>query len=256
MPVFTLGPSDFALLCEVIQAVARTSRLAPEDADDFRQSVHLRLLERNYAPLARFRGESSFRTFLTVVVTRMLLDWRNSRFGKWRASSCARRLGPAAVDLDRLISRDGWRIDEAVAIVSPRHPSMTPEALQDVAGKLPQRAAIQTFAADDVDDLRVGTFDDPIERAEEDGAQRISRRTLRRAYRRLPADERRLLALRFGRRMSVAAIATLLGQRAKPLYRRIERILARLRRTMEEMQPAHAQELPDELTRTKRTRAA
>src|SRR5689334_4174040 len=111
---FTPSSSDFALLCRVIEWVARTGGLSPEDAEDFAQSVHLKLLERNYAPLAQFDGRSSFHTFLRTVVKRLLLDWRNHRYGKWRPSACARRHGDAGIDLDRLITRDGCAPEEAV----------------------------------------------------------------------------------------------------------------------------------------------
>src|SRR6476661_8828077 len=111
-----LSPSDFALLCRVIRGVAHAGRLPSSDAEDFSQWVHLTLLERNYAPLTQFCGRSSRQAYLRVVVRRLLLDWRNMRFGKWRPSSWARRHGPAAMDLDRLLTRDHHSIDEAVAI--------------------------------------------------------------------------------------------------------------------------------------------
>ena len=110
-------PEQLTLLSDVVRKVARSRRLAPEDAQDFAQIVQVRVLERNYDVFNRFTGRSSLRTYLTVVVTRMLLDWLNSTYGKWRPSAMALRLGPDAVTLDRLIWRDGYTIDEAVAVV-------------------------------------------------------------------------------------------------------------------------------------------
>jgi RNA polymerase sigma factor for flagellar operon FliA len=129
-------------------------------------------------------------------------------------------------------------VDEAVAIATTRHPSMPPRTLQALADKLPRRARVQTLAADDVDELLAETFDDPIERSEDRTAREHALRNLRRACRQLPAAERELIEMRFGRRLSVAAIAALLGEPARPLYRRIDRILVRLRRSIEAMQPA------------------
>ena len=100
--------TQLTLLDSVIAAVARVHRLKREDRDDFAQSAHLRLAERRYDVFARFAGRSSLRTFLTVVVTRLLLDWRNGQRGKWRPSAEARRRGTWAVELERLVFRDGY----------------------------------------------------------------------------------------------------------------------------------------------------
>ena len=67
--------------------------------------------ERGYDIIDRFEGRSSLRTYLTVVISRMLLDWRNSKYGKWRPSKAALSLGEHAVDLERLMSRDGYTAD-------------------------------------------------------------------------------------------------------------------------------------------------
>lgn len=230
--VLTLDPSDFTVLCEVIAFVARQSGLSPEDAEDFSQSAHLTLLERNYAPVAMFAGRSSLRTYLLIVVRRLLLDWRDSRYGRWRPSASARRLGPDAVALDRLISRDGHSIDEAVTILESRDEATSPDALRRVADRLPQRSRVRTISIDDLQIPIACCFEDPIEVAEDTAAYQRELSLLREAYERLRPADRRLLYLRFHDRLTIAAIACLLGVSAKPLYRRIERLLKALRREL------------------------
>lgn len=230
---FSLSSADFTLLSQVIEAVARTSGLPPDDADDFIQHAHLRLLERGYAPLALFSGQCSLRTYLTVVVKRLLLDWRNSRFGKWRPSTLATRLGPAAVALDRLITRDGHPVDEAVAILEGRPAAPDARTLRGIAEQLPGRSRVRMVPTDDMESLSIADFIDPIERAQSMAVRQDAVRALRRACRMLTERERRLLHLRFDRRLSVADIAALLGEPAKPLYRQLERIIARLRCAMQ-----------------------
>jgi RNA polymerase sigma factor (sigma-70 family) len=226
---FTPPSADFALLCEVIASVARSSGLPPDQAEDFSQSVQLRLLERNYAPLAAFSGRSSFRTYLTVVVKRLLLDWRNHRYGKWRPSSEAKRLGPAAVRLDRLMSRDGHGVEEAVAIAKQVQAEPDSQPLREMLAKLPKRARVQMLVPDDLEAFGAAEFDDPVEAEQAAAKERRTLRRLRRACRRLPAEERRILFLRFQKGMSIRAIAALLGTPDKPLYVRIGRIMGSLR---------------------------
>ena len=118
-------------------------RLAPGDHQDFAQSVHLKLVQGNYGVFAKFRGDSSLRTYLSVVVSRALLDWRNARYGKWRPSAAAARLGPEAVALERSMSRDGRTLDEAIEIVH-QSSGQECERLRALIEQLPNRITRRT----------------------------------------------------------------------------------------------------------------
>src|SRR5215208_5464467 len=52
----------------------------------------------------RFERRSSLPTYVTVVIQRLFLDYRNRLWGKWRPSSDAKRLGPTAMLLERLVA--------------------------------------------------------------------------------------------------------------------------------------------------------
>lgn len=227
-----LSPEHFTLLQRVIRTVARNNRLNPEDAEDFSQTVHVRLLERNYDVFNSYEGRSSLATYLTVVVTRQLLDWRNATRGKWRPSARAVRLGAEAVALERLIHRDGLTRAEAVSTLASRR-AITRKGeeveLQSLADQLPVRLR-RSFVRDVADDV-LGRldFEDPV-LAREDGQRRHAvRRALREACASLGAEERQLLALRYGRAFSVRAIGVELRTDPKPLYRKLDRVLKALR---------------------------
>jgi RNA polymerase sigma factor (sigma-70 family) len=226
-----LSSSDFSLLCSVIERVARAGHLGTADAEDVSQWVHLTLLERHYAPLARFAGRSSFRTFLMVVVRRLLLDWRNATHGKWRPSAWATREGGVAINLDRLITRDGHSVAEAVAILQDRPGSPPVPVLREIADGVPFRRRRQMVTLNE--DCDTGTaFHDPVEVECDRAKKRDQIRVLSRAYRRLTPRDRTLLSMRFGRDLKVVAIARALGLPSKPLYQQIEQILAALRKTL------------------------
>jgi RNA polymerase sigma factor (sigma-70 family) len=222
---------DLMLLDTVIRAVARARRLVGPDLQDFAQIVHLKLLERRYDVFSRFRGDSSLRTYLTVVITRLLLDWRNARYGKWRPSAAAARLGPVAVGLERLLSRDGHTMGEAVEIMR-QATGVGREQLGDIAERLPQRIARRQVPAELEPVALSEPFRDPI--AAREGLERAHqvRRALRRAYLTLPPDDRRLLALRYQRSMTVRQIGRDLDVDPKALYRRFERLTSKLRRDL------------------------
>ncbi len=229
-PGYEPSSADLTLLSGVIASVARRGRLSPEDAADFSQSVHLRFLEQSYEPLARFAGRSSLRTYLTVVVHRLLLDWRNARYGKWRPSAAAARLGPIAIALERLVTRDGHTADEAAAILANRPGAPDDRTLQEVVATLPFRARPRVVPLDEAPDAGTAAFVDPVEAAQEADRQRERERLLRGAVARLSAVDRQILELRFERGLTVSAIATHVNVSAKVLYRRLARLVTSLRR--------------------------
>ena len=219
--------ADLSVLAGVIRDVSRLHRLSDSDAQDFAQSVHLRLIERRYDVFARFDGRSSMRSYLTVVVTRMLLDWRNAMYGKWRPCAVARRLGPAAIELDRLINRDGYSADEAAELVQRDSPNGV--RMQDLADRLPRRARRRFVDDGFLQSAAIEMFVDPIEAHEADVATQRSTAALARACRQLPPYERRMITLRYQRSMSVQQIGQLLHVNPKLLYRRFDRMMRRLR---------------------------
>lgn len=224
-------PEELSLLDTVIRAVARARRLAAGDFQDFAQTVHLKLLERRYDAFSRFRGDSSLRTYLTVVVTRILLDWRNARYGKWRPSAAAVRLGPAGIGLERLISRDGHTAGEAVEIMR-QATGLGRDQLRDLVERLPQRITRRDVLPD-LEPLALSEpFRDPIDARERLERAHQVRRALRRAYLTLPPDDQRLLALRYEHSKTVRQIGEDLEIEPKALYRRFERLASKLRRAL------------------------
>ena len=109
--------SQRALIERVIAWVCAKHGLRGADAEDFRSTVMVRLIEKDYEVVRKFQGLSSFKTYLSAVINRMYLDYQVQRFGKWRPSAEARRLGPVAMRLERLLSRDGLTFDEACGVL-------------------------------------------------------------------------------------------------------------------------------------------
>jgi RNA polymerase sigma factor for flagellar operon FliA len=229
---FIPAPATLSLVSEVIAAIARKRGLRPDEAEDFAQTVHLKLLERNYAPIAAFSGRCSLRSYLSVVVARYLLDWRNAQYGKWRPSAGARRLGTTAVDFERLVGRDGLSSDEALAVLSGRQATVDVSTLRSLAARIAPRARANIVALEDVGDVGSREFEDPVATRHAAAVRRRIHRMLRDAYRQLGPDDRRLLRLHFGRGLKIRMIARQLGVPAKPLYRRFERIKKTLRRAL------------------------
>jgi RNA polymerase sigma factor for flagellar operon FliA len=226
------SPEAIALLSAVLRSVA-IRRLGPDDAADFIQSAELRVLQRRYDVLTRFDGRSSLRTYLHVVVERLLIDWRNAEYGKWRPSAPARRLGPIGVFIDRLIWRDGYSGAEAVETTRSRWPHVPVASLVELVDQLPPHRP-RLVHRELGDDVAITDFDDPVVRRETEQATRRRRKALLGALRTLLQDDRAILRARYVEGRSVRAIAEAAGLDPKALYRRFDRLLLRLRRMVAE----------------------
>ncbi len=113
--------SQLALIDAVTAFIARRHHLSATDAEEFAAHVRLRILEDDYATLRKFEERSSLKTYLTTVIQRWFLDDRTARWGKWRPSAEAKRLGPLAILVERLMVRDGMTFDEACTVLETNH---------------------------------------------------------------------------------------------------------------------------------------
>lgn len=225
-------PAELAMLSDVLRSVARSRRLRPEDADDYIQSAHCRLIERNYDVFERFAGRSSLKTYLTVVAVRLLLDWRNSRFGKWRPSREAQRLGQQATALERLMSRDHLSPSEAVTCLSLQT-GASPDELDALRHRLPVRVRRRQEPETIIDRETWREFEDPIEVAERRDWDERVRRALRDAVERLSKEDQILLQHRFAANTTVRAAGTVLRTEPRLLYRRLQQVIGKLRAELE-----------------------
>lgn len=238
-------PHDLkALLLEHIPFIDRMAAkfcrqggMSSVEAADFASWAKERLLENEQAKIRKFRGESAFSTYLTTVLYTLYRDFQVANRGRWRPSAEARRLGADAVALERLVYRDGNSFDEAVSILRSRNDTVCSEQeLRKIFKSLPAtnrgrpREVGETPLAGLASD---GGADRELMEAEAEEGRERARAAVRAALARLPAEDRSIVHLRFFQGESVANIARALRLDQKPLYRRMERLLARLRDELE-----------------------
>ncbi len=102
---------------KTIAAICFRHGLTGDGADDFSQEVMEHLIADDYRVFREFSGNSSFRTYIQTVVTRLFIDRLRREKPRWRPSAEATRLGPTAIALEQLIYRDGNTPAEATDIM-------------------------------------------------------------------------------------------------------------------------------------------
>jgi RNA polymerase sigma factor (sigma-70 family) len=216
----------------VLSYVCRQQRLSPDAADEFSQWTRLKLIEDDCAILRAFKGLSSFKTFMHQVISRKYRDWLDVERGKFRVTQEAKRLGPIATELERLVLRDKTPYDEAAQLLVSKGVAQSIKQCDEIWGRL-KRAVRRHFVSDDELELRYpGPSIDPLEEAERRRLVEKVQDALHASLAALPAGDNLLFRWRFWDKFTVAQIAKRQGIEQKPLYRRYEQIYKQLERDL------------------------
>lgn len=211
--------------------------LGVDDAEDFASYVRVKLIEDDYAVIRKYQERSTFAAFVSIVIQRLLLDYRISQWGKWHASTRAQRLGDVGVTLEMMLHRDGRTIDEVFPALKRRWPSLTRAEVDRLAEQLPPRARRpRPVSLELASGALRSRADAVIAAAFASDRHALSRRIaaiVRSTIRNFADDDRLVCRLRFEGGMSVAAISRTLGIEQKPIYRRLQRCLLVLRKQLE-----------------------
>ena len=221
------------LIDQIVRTTGRRRHLSAEQ-EDFAGFVRLRLVEDDYAILRKFQNRSSLRTYLAAVIGRMSLDFCIERWGRWRPSAVADRLGPVAVLLERLVTRDGHTLGEAIEVVLTSHASdLSQRQLYDIWEQLPARVKTIEVGEEAAATLSSSqTAESNVEDAERQVSVERLERTLRAAFAAIPDQDRVLLALRFDQDLSIVQISGLTGSSVPTLHRRLDRTVKDLKRAL------------------------
>ena len=219
------------LVHQIVRTTGRRRHLSPSERDEFGSFVNLRLVENDYAILRKFQHRSSLWTYLAAVVERLSLDFCAEKWGRWRPSAKADRLGPVAVLLEQLITRDGHTPDEAIEIVRTRHDvALSYDELRTMIDSLPARVrpseVSEQAAAGVSSDIR---SDAAIEDADRRHDIERLQRALQAAFGAISAQDRVVIALRFDQDLSIAEISRITGVSVPTLHRRLDKSVKQLR---------------------------
>ncbi|MEM7584119.1 MAG: sigma-70 family RNA polymerase sigma factor [Acidobacteriota bacterium] len=227
------------LIERVAMSAARRAGFGNEDSEDFHSRVTLKLIENDYAVLRKHRGESSVATYLTVVINNQLRDFCNHKFGKFRHTATARRLGPTALALERLIARDRHSVDAAIEILKRQNNIEESEAqLRALADQLPEPKPPRRFLGEEkLEQVEHAHSASDTERGvvDRERTQTMERldEVLNLALKTLSAQDLLILKMHYRDGLPLSIIATTLGLEQRPLYSRRAKCLASLKQALQ-----------------------
>jgi RNA polymerase sigma factor (sigma-70 family) len=225
-----------SLIDEAIRFACRHFRFPAEEARDFGQEVRLKLIAEDYKVLRVWQRKCSLKTYLSAVVLRFAQDCLDRLRGKYRNSAKAEELGEVARRLETLMVRDGLTYEHAKEILRAQQGAeLTDQTFDELRAQLPPRQRRQFEGPEKLETLPTpdGNPEEHLGAKERERKQRAAFAVLSMEVGGLSARERMLLSLHFREGFKLSQIARLWKAELKPLYRELERILARLRKALE-----------------------
>jgi len=230
-----------ALFLSHLKAIERISwfacsenRLQGADAEDFISCVKLKLIENDYHVIRLWARRSSFPTYITTIIHRIAIDQLVQRHGKWRPSVAASETGGYAVLFERLIYRDRLPPSEAMRRVQSEFVEISTAELERLRATLRRRSlrpveepiekSAELAVSDSAEDYLLDK-----ERARLAGkvSSILSEELLQ-----CSAEDRLIAKWHFCDHCKVSTIARSLKIDQMHLYRRIRRLLDRLRNAL------------------------
>lgn len=220
----------------VAARAARRYGLWVDDAEDFIAWVKMRLMENDYAVFNTFRGESDWRTFISMIVIRHASVYSRVRLARWRPSTAALRRGPPAPELEMLVLHHGYTLAQAgeklrTVGATTLSDNELARLLSDLRGSVfpvqsppdSVRAVVESLSRVDTD----------VNASNAGTENRGFQTGLSRVMSQLNPEDQIIVRMHFAERLSVADVSRILNLEQKPLYRRIEKLRGRLRGLME-----------------------
>lgn len=224
------------LIDQIVRTTCRRRHMSAAEREDFASFVKFRLVDADYAILRKFQGRSTLWTYLASVIERLSLDFVAEKWGRWRPSVTAERLGPAAVVLERLVTRDLHSLEEAIEMLHSHHGVTLSDAeLHAIWAQLPVRTRTTEVSEEAAAAVSSG---DSSEVNVEDAERRANLAKLETilpaAFAGIADQDRVLVALRFDEGLSMMEISRLLNLSVPTLHRKLDKAIKHLRLALTE----------------------
>lgn len=112
--------SNLSITDEIIKKYCYRHNVVGDEADECNSYVYEKIIENDYQKIREFNGKSSYKTYMTTVIPRILIDRMRSG-GRWRPSQKALRIGKEAVILEELVFKKKYSFEQAYNTLTTNH---------------------------------------------------------------------------------------------------------------------------------------
>lgn len=217
---------------EALRAIECSLRIRPEDRADFRHDAWIYMQEHK-AALSRWLELSRLHhAYLRKALQRFAIAWLRKHTRRWRPSAAAKRRGAVAIEIERLVARDGWPLAQAIDCLHVKlGGTVSRRALDFAIDDLRLNPPLRVVTGVNLDGLPSSSMPPEAEFLGEEAAVkrfRIAAR-LQAAYQALDLLDQRILALKFARGMTMAEIGRRLDASTDGVQKRYQRLKCKLR---------------------------
>jgi len=116
----SLFESNLSITDKIIKNYCYRYNITGDEADECNSHVYEKIIDNDYKKIREFKGGSSYKTYITVVISRILIDKKRSS-GRWKPSQKALKMGEEAVILEELVYWKNYSFDQAYNTLTTNH---------------------------------------------------------------------------------------------------------------------------------------
>ena len=226
--------SNLSITDEVIKKYCTRHHIVGDEADECKSYVYEKIIENDYQKIREFKGKSSYKTYITVVISRILID-RVRSGGRWKPSQKALNIGKEAVILEELVFNKKYSFGQAYNTLTTNHNiSIEWERVYEIITLL-QRKHLKSTApgdvelTDDVSDKNVTLPDEAAINKELSIKKDQLDYIISEIRNLLSNEERLLLRMRFEDNINISEIARVLKKDRGDIDRKLKSILTKFK---------------------------
>ncbi len=220
------------IIDKIIKIFCSKNKLSFDLSEEFTSHVNVKLMEESCKKIRVFKGDSTFKTYITNVIRNIFEDEKRRLWGRWKPSRKAIEMGPEAEILEQLVFRDKNIWEQAYDILTTNHKITISrdrafellETLEEVHLKL-ERPDTVGFPPGEPPAGNAPTPDDMLIEEEELSKKNQIIDVIKRIRKSLSNEDRIILRMRFEDSMGISEIARGLNVKRSYVDKRLKRIL-------------------------------
>ena len=227
--------SNLSITDRIIKNYCSKHNIVRVEADECKSHVYEKIItDTDYQKIRKFKGESSYETYMNTVISRILIDRMRSG-GRWKPSQKALKIGKEAVILEELVFKKKYSFEQAYNTLTTNHNiSIERERAYEIITLLQRKhhksaSPRELELTDDVPDTKVTLPDEAAINKETSKMKDQLDYIVTDLRNLLSNEERLLLRMRFEDNIKISEIARVLKKDRGYIDKKLKAILTKFK---------------------------